>query len=126
MHKNAIQTLPGEMGQLVAVRKLNLMENDLHSLPPDFKNLKKLEDLDLRNNPLCSDKLGAGEWKKLIPHLTSRKQLRTGNTQPTVCPCSVSSTNTESRLLGCHQRRLARRTISRNLLHGVAVARFPC
>lgn len=70
------------MGQLVALKKLNLMENDLHALPGDFKNLKKLEDLDLRNNPLCTDKLGAGEWKKLIPHLSSLKQLRTGNTQP--------------------------------------------
>lgn len=73
------------MGQLVAIRKLNVMENELHQLPGEFKNLKKLEELDLRNNPLCSDKLGAGEWKKLIPHLSALKQLRTGNTQPSVC-----------------------------------------
>ncbi|KAH9131100.1 hypothetical protein LEN26_007904 [Aphanomyces euteiches] len=66
---NRLESLPDEIGQLQAVRLLNLRGNQLTSLPSTLTKLSKLEILDVASNQLESiqedDPRSAASWKNL-------------------------------------------------------------
>jgi hypothetical protein len=51
---NELQTLPPEIGNLVALTSLNLADNELRTLPPEIGNLVALTELDLSENRLVA------------------------------------------------------------------------
>jgi len=68
LERTALRLLPTWLGHLEGLRRLDLIENDIGSLPPSMRRLKSLTHLQLRGAPLR----GLPEW---LTELTGLKSL---------------------------------------------------
>ncbi|MBS0605257.1 MAG: leucine-rich repeat domain-containing protein [Verrucomicrobia bacterium] len=70
LQKNHIDSLPPFLGQLKAIRFLNLSDNDLQELPDDFPTWTHLGSVDLTENPLNEKgKAQIAQWKSNVERL---------------------------------------------------------
>jgi len=71
MSDNKLQCLPNDMGKAVALRVLSLSSNRFHSIPPQLKLIRNLEQVDLLDNALAraDHQEAAKSQASLLAHL---------------------------------------------------------
>ena len=77
-----LTTLPAEIGQLVNLRVLHLLFNQLNTLPPEIGELHKLETLNVAQNRLTALPTGIGQ-------LVSLRELFVTNNRLTMLPSQI-------------------------------------